>query len=59
MLASKFYHSLHITQLKVMATLTGEPLFQEYADKWTAYTRSVWNTRRAFAMKALFKVCYY
>jgi hypothetical protein len=59
MLASGFYHSLHITQLKVMAALTGELVFQEYADKWTAYTQSGWNTRRAFAMKALFKVCYY
>jgi heparosan-N-sulfate-glucuronate 5-epimerase len=59
MLASRFYHTLHITQLKVMAVLTGEQIFREFADKWTAYAQNGWNTRRAFAMKALFKVCYY
>ncbi len=59
MLASSFYHRLHIVQLRVMATMTGEPVFAEMAEKWLAYTRSAWKTRRAFAMKALFKLCYY
>ena len=59
MMASNFYHQLHIVQLRVMAKLTGEPTFTDFADKWTAYTRSPWKTRRAFAMKALFKLCYY
>jgi hypothetical protein len=59
MMASNFYHHLHIVQLRVMSRITGEPLFAHFADKWTGYTESAWNTRRAFAMKALFKVCYY
>jgi hypothetical protein len=59
MLASGFYHGLHIVQLRVMAKLTGESVFSDFADKWTAYTRSRWNTKRALAMKALFKLCYY
>jgi heparosan-N-sulfate-glucuronate 5-epimerase len=59
MLASSFYHKLHIVQLRVMGMITGDPVFKQFAEKWTAYTRNKWNTRRAFAMKALFKVCYY
>ena len=59
MIASGFYHHLHITQLKVMAKITGEPLFAKFADKWASYSMSTWNSRRALAMKALFKVYYY
>lgn len=59
MLASSFYHRLHIVQLRIMARLTGEAIFSEFADRWTAYTRSRWNTQRARAMKVLFKLCYY
>jgi heparosan-N-sulfate-glucuronate 5-epimerase len=59
MLASKFYHSLHIVQLKVMFRLTGNPHFALFADKWESYCQSYWNTTRAFAGKALFKVLYY
>lgn len=59
MLASRFYHALHIVQLRVMAKITGEPIFTDFAEKWANYSRKAWNTRRAFAMKALFKVCYY
>lgn len=59
MLASKFYHSLHIVQLRVMFTLTGNPEFANFADKWESYRHSSWNTSRAFAGKALFKLFYY
>ncbi len=59
MMASGFYHRLHIVQLRVMAKITGEPYFAEMAEKWTGYTRSAWKSRRALAMKALFKLCYY
>ena len=59
MMASSFYHRLHIVQLRVMAMLSGEALFDEMADKWLAYTTSAWKSRRALAMKAIFKICYY
>lgn len=59
MLASGFYHKLHIVQLRVMARMTGEPAFTRFAERWTSYGNSRWKTRRAFAMKALFKLCYY
>ena len=59
MLASGFYHRLHIVQLQILSMLTGEPIFAEFAEKWTSYTQSAWNTRRALAMKVLFKICYY
>ena len=36
MLASPFYHSLHIVQLRVLYKLTGESIFKEVADKWAS-----------------------
>jgi heparosan-N-sulfate-glucuronate 5-epimerase len=59
MVASNFYHRLHIAQLRVMFKLTSEPMFQEYADRWERYTTSSWNRGRALAQKALFKVVGY
>jgi heparosan-N-sulfate-glucuronate 5-epimerase len=59
MLASKFYHSLHIVQLRVMHRLTGNPQFRQFAEKWRSYCESSWNNARAFTGKALFKLLYY
>jgi hypothetical protein len=59
MLASAFYHSLHITQLRVMHLITGDPIFLQYADKWDGYRRSAVNRFRARAYKSVFKVLYY
>ena len=59
MLASPFYHRLHIVQLDVMHRLTGEHVFAEYMTRWKSYATSAWNRRRAFAGKALFKVVHY
>lgn len=59
MLASPFYHSLHIAQLRVMHRLTGLAFFEEYAERWESYRKSPWNRRRALAGKAAFKLCYY
>lgn len=59
MLASPFYHSLHIVQLRVMYRLTGEALFSERADRWDAYRRSWLKRNRALLYKATFKVLYY
>lgn len=59
MIASPFYHSLHIVQLKIMYKLTGDPIFLHYAQKWTDYQKS--KIRRNFALicKIAFKLLYY
>jgi heparosan-N-sulfate-glucuronate 5-epimerase len=59
MVASSFYHRLHIVQLRVMHRLTGEAKFAEVADRWEHYTRSRANRSRALLYKAAFKLCYY
>jgi heparosan-N-sulfate-glucuronate 5-epimerase len=59
MLASPFYHALHIVQLRVMHNLTGDQYYGDRADRWQSYTASAWNRRRAFAHKAIFKLLYY
>lgn len=59
MIASPFYHALHIIQLRVMHTLTGEPVFQEFANRWTTYQASWFKRKRALAQKIVFKLLYY
>jgi heparosan-N-sulfate-glucuronate 5-epimerase len=59
MLASKFYHQLHIAQLRVMFRLTGNPLFVRFADQWESYRGSSLNRTRALVGKAVFKLLYY
>ncbi len=59
MLASSFYHALHITQLKILHALTGEEIFQRCAERWERYRRDKRNRVRATLQKSLFKLCYY
>jgi heparosan-N-sulfate-glucuronate 5-epimerase len=59
MIASAFYHRLHIVQLRIMHRLTGEQGFVQVADKWESYTESRLRRARAFCYKAVFKLCYY
>jgi hypothetical protein len=59
MLASPFYHSLHIVQLRVMHRLTQNPVFAQYAEKWDGYRRSRIKRTLALGYKALFKLLYY
>lgn len=59
MVASPFYHRLHIVQLKIMHRLTGEETFVRFADKWESYTRSRSKRARALCCKSVFKLCYY
>lgn len=59
MIASPFYHRLHITQLNVMHRLTREPIFAEYADRWQRYALSRSKRTRALCYKSAFKLCYY
>ncbi len=59
MVASAFYHRLHIVQLRVMHRITGEETFGRVADRWESYTRHRANRGRALLYKAAFKLCYY
>jgi hypothetical protein len=59
MVASPFYHRLHIVQLRVMHKITGESIFASYADRWENYTYSRANRTRALCYKSVFKLCYY
>jgi hypothetical protein len=59
MVASHFYHRLHIVQLRVMHRLTGEAVFAQVANRWESYTSSRAKRTRALYYKAAFKLCYY
>jgi heparosan-N-sulfate-glucuronate 5-epimerase len=59
MVASRFYHELHVVQLRVMHRLTGEETFARVADRWESYGRSRANRTRALCYKSAFKLCYY
>jgi hypothetical protein len=59
MLASPFYHRLHIVQLQVMAKLTGDRAFAEVAERWENYAGQRANRTRALIAKGAFKLLYY
>ncbi len=59
MLASPFYHRLHIVQLRVMANLTGNRRFADVADRWEVYAQRRANRARALLEKSVFKLLHY
>jgi hypothetical protein len=59
MVASPFYHRLHIVQLRIMHQLTGEELFLRYAGQWERYNHNRAYRTRALCYKGVFKLCYY
>jgi heparosan-N-sulfate-glucuronate 5-epimerase len=59
MLASPFYHRLHIVQLRVMANLSGDRPFAGFADRWEGYARQRANRSRALVEKSIFKLVHY
>lgn len=59
MVASPFYHQLHIVQLRIMHRLTGVEQFARVADRWESYARSRSRRTRALCYKSAFKLCYY
>jgi hypothetical protein len=59
MIASPFYHQLHIVQLKIMYSMTGEEVFQIFADRWEFYQKRTVNRWRALLQKVIFKILYY
>jgi hypothetical protein len=59
MLASPFYHRLHIVQLRVMYILTRDARFVTVADRWESYVQSRSNRTRALIEKSVFKLLHY
>ena len=59
MIASPFYHALHIVQLRVMQRITGETLFAEVADRWEGYQNNRLYRWLSLVYKVLFKLLYY
>ncbi|NQU87290.1 MAG: hypothetical protein HQ541_16170 [Mariniphaga sp.] len=59
MLASLFYHSLHIVQLKILYKITNESVFEEYAKKWEKYKKNWFYKKIALVYKIIFKLFYY
>jgi hypothetical protein len=59
MLASPFYHRLHIVQLRVMKNLTGDSRFADAAARWEMYAQRRVNRSRALVEKSIFKLVHY
>jgi len=59
MLASPFYHQLHIVQLRVMSKLTGDARFAAVAERWEGYAQHRSNRIRALVEKSVFKLLHY
>jgi hypothetical protein len=59
MVASRFYHELHIVQLQILFRMTGEQKFSEVAERWSRYAANPMNRSRALLYKGAFKLCYY
>jgi len=59
MLASSFYHNLHIVQLNILYKITNESIFKQYADKWEKYKKNWFYKKIALVYKIIFKLFYY
>ncbi|MFB6212774.1 MAG: D-glucuronyl C5-epimerase family protein [Candidatus Magasanikbacteria bacterium] len=59
MIASPFYHKLHITQLKATYELTGRESFKKYAKIFEGYQNNWLKRNFAFVYKAIFKLFYF
>jgi heparosan-N-sulfate-glucuronate 5-epimerase len=59
MLASPFYHRLHIVQLRVMSEITEDKRFDAIADRWEKYAQRGTNRTRALIEKSVFKLTNY
>jgi hypothetical protein len=57
--ASRFYHGLHVAQLRVLADITGNHVFEDYSRSWASMSASILNRTRAFFKKLVFKFTRY
>ncbi len=55
-MASPFYHNLHIAQLQALYCLTGQEIFNIYANCWKKYQKNPFYKGRAFVKKAWQKI---
>lgn len=56
LLASPFYHNLHIAQMQAMYELTGEQLFNDYAKLWMRQQKNPFCKGIAFVVKSIQKL---
>jgi hypothetical protein len=59
MLASRYYHALHIVQLRVLHRLTGIAHFADVANRFQSYLDRRAYRMLAFGRKAVFKLRHY
>jgi len=59
MIASHFYHQLHIVQLKVLAELSSMPIFTVYVNRWKDYQNNLAYRNVALGYKICFKLAYF
>mgnify|MGYP002827712222 FL=1 len=59
MIASQFYHKLHIVQLEIMLDLTSNDAYRIYSNKWRKQLNNSIYRKVSFLHKAIFKVFYY
>lgn len=56
MIASPFYHKLHVAQLEMMFNLTDNKIYKVYANRWENYQNSFFKSKYAFVKKAMQKI---
>lgn len=56
LIASPFYHNLHIAQMQAMYQLTGKTIFNDYSKKWEQQQRNPFCKTSAFLKKAIQKI---
>lgn len=56
LIASPFYHNLHIAQMQAMYQLTGETIFDKYARIWSEQQRNPFCKSLAFVRKSIQKI---
>lgn len=59
MIASTFYHKLHIVQLEILYKMSGKKIFANISIEWIKYLNKKTNIIKATIMKSIFKICYY
>lgn len=56
LIASPFYHNLHIAQMQAMYKLTGDEIFNTYAKRWKKQQKNILCQSLAFVTKAMQKI---
>lgn len=56
LIASPFYHNLHVAQMQAVFDLTGERIFKDYGTTWKRQQNNFICKSRAFIRKALQKI---